>query len=254
MAKTCLFLFLILSLRSFSQDAETFRPDSIKKEIIATKINSSLHVDGILNETEWMQAPISPRFTQIEPYQGAVPNFETSVKVLYNKQFIYFGIFSQDPLGRKAIRATNFQRDFNYMAHDLITLTFDGFNDKRNAMCFASNAFGVQRDYLSFDDLYYDVDWDGLWKVRTTRTDSGWYAEIAIPWQTLRYKKTSDSLQNWGFNMYRNRRLTNEISSFSPFPRVFSASRMEYAGVLKNLQPATAQAKYSCATLCPDFL
>jgi len=147
-----------------------------------------------------------------------------------------------------------FKEILSYMAHDLITLTFDGFNDKRNAMCFASNAFGVQRDYLSFDDLYYDVDWDGLWKVRTTRTDSGWYAEIAIPWQTLRYKKTSDSLQNWGFNMYRNRRLTNEISSFSPFPRVFSASRMEYAGVLKNLQPATAQAKYSCATLCPDFL
>ena len=237
MTKACLFLLLFFSIRTFSQDAEIFKPDSIKKEIIATKINSSLHIDGALNEPEWMQAAVSPRFTQIEPYQGAAPHFETSVKVLYNKQFIYFGIFSKDPLGRKAIRATNFKRDFNYLAHDLITLTFDGFNDKRNAMCFASNAFGVQRDYLSFDDLYYDVDWDGLWKVRTTRTDSGWYAEIALPWQTLRYKKTSDSLQNWGFNLYRNRRLTNEISAFSPFPRVFSASRMDYAGVLKNLQP-----------------
>src|SRR4029078_2660150 len=151
--------------------------------------------------------------------------------------FIYFGIFSRDPLGRKAIRATHFKRDFNYLAHDLVTLTFDGFNDKRNAMCFASNAFGVQRDYLSFDDLYYDVDWDGLWKVRTTRTDSGWYAEVAIPWQTLRYKKTADSIQSWGFNMYRNRRLTNEISAFSPFPRVFSVLRMDYAGEITNLRP-----------------
>jgi len=237
MTKTLLFVFLLLSIRTFSQDAEIFKPDSIKKQIIATKISSSLRIDGMLNEHEWIQAAGSPRFTQIEPLQGSAPNFETSVKVLYNKQFVYFGIFSQDSSGKKAIRATDFKRDFNYMAHDLVTLTFDGFNDKRNAMCFASNAYGVQRDYLSFDDLYYDVDWDGLWKVRTTRTDSGWYAEIAIPWQTLRYKKTSDSLQNWGFNMYRNRRLTNEISSLSPFPRVFSASRMEYAGVLKNLQP-----------------
>ncbi len=236
MTKTLLFPLLISSLRTFSQNAEIFKPDSIRKEIIATKINSSLRVDGMLNEHEWGQTGTSPRFTQIEPYQGALPNFDTYVKVLYNKQFVYFGVFSQDSLGKKAIRATDFKRDFNYLAHDLITLTFDGFNDQRNAMCFASNAYGVQRDYLSFDDLYYDIDWDALWKVRTTRTDSGWYAEIAIPWQTLRYKKT-DSLQNWGLNVYRNRRLTNEITAFSPFPRVFSASRMDYAGVLKNLQP-----------------
>ena len=54
------------------------------------------------------------------------------------------------------------------MAHDHILVTFDAFNDNRNAMCFATNAYGVQRDYLSFDDLYFDIDWDGLWKVRTT--------------------------------------------------------------------------------------
>lgn len=225
------------NVNAFSQSAEIFSPDSIKKELTAVKIETSLHIDGILNEPEWQLPKTSSRFTQIEPYQGAAPGFETFIKVLYNKQFLYFGVFSQDSLGKKAIRATDFKRDFNYLAHDLITLTFDGFNDNRNAMCFATNAYGVQRDYLSFDDLYFDIDWDGLWKVRTARTDSGWYAEIAIPWQTLRYKKTTDSVQNWGFNMYRNRRLTNEISAFSPFPRVFSASRMEYAGLLKNLKP-----------------
>ncbi|MFM8347628.1 MAG: hypothetical protein ACKOAR_06245, partial [Bacteroidota bacterium] len=52
------------------------------------------------------------------------------------------------------------------------------FNDKRNAMAFAVNPYGVQRDLLSFDDTYYDVDWDGVWRVRTTRIDSGWVAEV----------------------------------------------------------------------------
>src|SRR5260221_6344138 len=60
---------------------------------------------------------------------------------------------------------------------------------------------------------------------------------MAIPWKPLRYPQTADSIQNWGFNIYRNRRLTNEISAFSPFPRVFSATHMDYAGVLTNLQP-----------------
>ncbi|HVX52086.1 MAG TPA: DUF5916 domain-containing protein [Chitinophagaceae bacterium] len=220
-----------------AQTADIFKPDSVKKAIEAVSISTSINVDGVLNEPEWQLVEPSPRFTQIEPYQGAAPTVETVVKALYNRQNLYIGVFAKEPLGKKAVRATDFKRDFNFLAHDLVTLTFDGFNDKRNAMCFATNPYGVQRDYLAFDDLYYDVDWDGLWKVRTIRTDSGWYAEIAIPWQTLRYKKTADSVQSWGFNMYRNRRITNEITAFSPFPRVFGASRMEYAGVLKNLQP-----------------
>lgn len=232
-----LLLLCFVSLRTFSQDAEIFKPDSIKKEIDAVKITASLHIDGVLNEPEWTLAKPSPRFTQIEPHQGAAPNFETFIKVLYNKEYLYLGFFSKDSLGKKAIRATNFKRDFDYRQHDLVNVAFNAFNDKRNAMCFATNAYGVQRDYLAFDDLYFDIDWDGLWRVRTTITDSGWYAEIAIPWQTLRYPKTKDSIQNWEMNSYRNRRLTNEITAFSPFPRVFDDARMEYAGVLKNLQP-----------------
>lgn len=99
-------------------------------------------------------------------------------------------------------------------------------------MSFAVNPYGVQRDYLSFDAMYYDIEWDGLWQTRTTRTDSGWVAEIAKPWKTLRYPKTDEEYQNWGFQLYRNRRLTNEITAFSPFPRSFSAARMDYAAVL----------------------
>jgi len=231
------FMLLFVFAKLFAQDADFFQPDSIKKEITALKISGFIHVDGILNEPEWKLAKTSPRFIQVEPYQGKAPGFETEVKVLYNHQYLYVGIFARDSLGKKAIRATDFMRDFDYTRHDLIALSFDGFNDKRNAMSFATNAYGVQRDLLSFDDLYYDIDWDGLWRVRTSRTDSGWVAEIAIPWQTLRYPKTRDSIQNWGFNVYRNRRLTNEITAFSAFPRVFSSLRMDYAGVLKNLQP-----------------
>ena len=238
--KKMLTILLILTAGGseiFSQDIEIFKPDSVKKQIEAVQIFSSLRIDGILNEPEWTKAKPSPRFIQIEPYQGKEPGQETEVKVLFNREYLYFGIFSHDSLGKKAIRATDFKRDFNYTQHDLVSLSFDGFNDKRNAMSLATNAYGAQRDLLSFDDLYYDIDWDGLWRVRTSRTDSGWFAEIAIPWQTLRYPRTSDSIQNWGFNIYRNRRLTNEITAFSNFPRSYSSLRMDYAGILKNLKP-----------------
>ena len=115
----------------------------------------------MMNEAEWKIAAPSPRFIQIEPYQDKPPNYETDVKVLYNRQYLYFGIFAHDFLGKKAIRATNFKRDFDSRGHDLVNLAFHAFNDKRNAMCFATNAYDVQRDFLSFDDLYFDT-WDGL--------------------------------------------------------------------------------------------
>jgi len=196
-----------------------------------------LKVDGVLDEPEWGLANRSAEFVQIEPYQGKAPTFATIVKVLYNQKYLYMGLIAKDPLGKKAIRSTDFIRDFDETKHDLLGLAFDTFNDKRNAMYFATDAYGVQRDLLSFDDLYYDVDWDGLWSVRTTRTDSGWVAEMAIPWKTLRYPKTADSTQSWGFNVFRNRRLTNEISAFSPYPRVFAVTHMDYAGSLTGLQP-----------------
>jgi hypothetical protein len=233
---------LISALTAFSQETDVFPPDSVKKEIRAIPISGSLHIDGLLMEPEWSLAAPSPHFIQIEPAQGKPANFETQVKVLYNRQFLYVGVIAKDSLGKKAIMATDFMRDFDYLRHDLISLAFDGFNDRRNAMSFVTNAYGVQRDLLSFDDLYYDLDWDGLWKVRTNRTDSGWTAEFAIPWKTLRYPKSADSIQSWGFNIYRNRRLTNEISALSEFPRVFTSLRMNYAGRLTNLRPPPPKA------------
>jgi len=229
-----LLIALISAPTAFSQETDVFPPDSVKKEIKAIPISSSLHIDGLLTEPEWSLAAPSPRFIQIEPAQGKPANFETQVKVLYNRQFLYVGVIARDSLGKKAIMATDFMRDFDYLRHDLISLAFDGFNDRRNAMSFVTNAYGVQRDLLSFDDLYYDLDWDGLWKVRTNRTDSGWTAEFAIPWKTLRYPKSADSIRSWGFNIYRNRRLTNEISALSEFPRVFTSLRMNYGSRRKG--------------------
>ena len=131
----------------------------------------------------------------------------------------------------------NFKRDFSAQAHDLFGVVIDGFNDQRNTASFWTNPYGTQRDLLSFDDLLYDNDWDGLWKVRTTRTDSGWVAEMQIPWQTLRYPRSRDSVQTWGINFVRNRRFSNELSAWSPYPRAFSPYRVQYAGLITGLKP-----------------
>jgi hypothetical protein len=129
-----LIVFVSISLNSFSQNADVFQPDSVKKEIDAVQIHNTLEIDGLLNEPEWKLAKPSPRFVEIEPVQGNPPGEETDVKVLYNRQYLYFGIFAHDSLGKKAIRSTDFLRDFDDKSRDLVGIAFDCFNDERNAM------------------------------------------------------------------------------------------------------------------------
>lgn len=222
---------------SMAQDAQIFKPDSIRRKIEAVRIQSNLKVDGLLNDTEWKLAKPYSAFVEVEPFQGNKPKQYTEAKALFNNQFLYISAFCRDSLGKKAIRVIDFKRDFNTRTADYLGFGFDGFNDSRNCMVFTTNPHGVQRDFLSFDATYIDLDWDGLWRVRTSRTDSGWVAEFAVPWKTLRYSRSGDSLQNYGFNMNRSRRMTNENYALSPFPRSFSVLRMDYAGLITNLQP-----------------
>ena len=228
----CLTL-LLFSLKAFTQDI--FLPDSIKKNIEATPINIRLKVDGKLDEAVWNQAKEITDFVQIEPKQKEPANQKTVFKLLYNADYLYVAAIMYEPDGKKALRVPNLQRDFDYNGSDQIGITIDGFNDERNAMVFMANPYGSQRDLLTFDDQVFDTDWDGLWRVRTSRTDTAWIAEFAIPWKTLRYQQNKDN-QTWSINFFRLRRMTNEQTSWSAVPRAFSPSRMQYAGKLTNIQ------------------
>jgi hypothetical protein len=46
-------------------------------------------------------------------------------------------------------------------------------------------------------------------------TDSGWTAELAIPWSSLRYRADGRA---WGLNFYRIARRANETRAWAPWP------------------------------------
>ena len=54
-----------------------------------------------IDEPEWELAAASPHFTQVDPEQGKPALFDTEVKVLFNRQYLYVGFFASDPLGKK---------------------------------------------------------------------------------------------------------------------------------------------------------
>ncbi len=227
-------LFFLFVSHSFSQ--EIFPPDPIKKLVRATKIDGNIKIDGQLNEPEWLLAVPIKDFIEQDPIQGIPAKKKTSVRLLYNKTYLYMGVICYDTVGKNNYRLLNLQRDFSASNADFFAIAIDGYNDERNCVMFGMNPYGAQRDLLSFDDNYYDPDWDGLWTVRTQRTDTAWIAEVAIPWKTLRYKNIADSLQTWGLSFGRTARGSNEISGWPAFPRAFGGLRMPYAGKLVDIQ------------------
>jgi len=196
-------IFILFSLSLNSQ--VLFAPNSQKLEITAQSTDTPIRIDGQLNEVAWQTADSISDFIQIEPNQGIPTQFSTSVKILSNSETFAVGI--------------------------------DGFLDERNTITLAVNPYGSQKDYLSFDDTFFDSDWNGLWKVRTSITDLGWYAEFRIPWKTIRYAISEKDSEQWGINFVRRQRKSNEIAAWSPYPRSFGFNRAEYFGILKGFKP-----------------
>ncbi len=228
-----LFVFSLQKTCSlYSQDI--FPPPSETKKIKASYTSESISIDGNLQESSWQNASVAQGFRQVEPYQGEAPAFDTEVRLLYDADNLYIGAYCRDTADERGLRVPNMQRDFDASANDLFGITIDAFNDKRNCLAFLVTPFGAQRDVQVFDDLLFDNDWDAIWRVRTSFSDSGWFAEIAIPWASLRYR---DSSTQWGINFLRVIRHINQITAWSLYPRAYSVYRMTYAGELNGIQP-----------------
>lgn len=252
MKKISTVIFILITLYANAQDTLNFPPPLVAPVIYATETNETINLDGKLNEAIWQQAPIIKDFFRIEPRQGGKYFYATEVKILFDKKNIYFGVFCKDSMGKKGVRVQDLRRDFAFGENDIFFLQLDPQNLKRFCASFQTTPYGNQRDLQVFDDSYKDNEWDALWKVRTTITDSGWYAEFAIPFKTLRYEKplVADSV-SWGLTFSRLARRDYEQTVYPAVPQSFSPYRMEYAAQLKGLKlpPASANIRVQPYTL-----
>jgi hypothetical protein len=79
-----------------------------------------------------------------------------------------------------------------------------------------------------------NANWDGIWDVKARIAEDGWYAEIRIPFRTLKF--TPEDEQTWGVNFQRRLRRLNENSHWAPLRRIHQVSRVSMAGTLEGLR------------------
>jgi len=213
--------------------AQRSSPDQLR----GLRTESPVEVDGILDETVWREAPRISNFTQRELKENSPATERTEVAVVYNDTEMYIGVWCYDAQPSRII-AQKMKWDFDYGTEDNFEIVLDTYADKRNAYFFVINPNASQADALILDNgQKVNSDWNGVWYAAASRTDKGWFAEIKIPFSTLKFSAAAEPI--WGINFERNIRHKREQVLWQGWSRDSNIQQVSRAGTLVGLRDLT---------------
>ncbi|WP_372767610.1 DUF5916 domain-containing protein [Pseudoalteromonas sp.] len=167
------------------------------------RINSSITLDGVLDETHWKDATFIDLEWEVEPVEGVAAKVKTHAWLYEDGKQLYVAFKAYDP-NPKNIRASLRDRD-DLWSDDNVILMIDTFNDERTGYQFYVNALGAQADarMTDYGSWQEDPSWDAIWDAKTQITNDGYTVEMIIPFTAVRFPLL-DGVQTWGLSLYRN--------------------------------------------------
>ncbi len=207
--------------------------DADQKVVTAVWTETPIELDGQLDDPQWSLATPATGFTQNSPRDLEPATDRTVVRVLFDENNLYFGVYCyQDP---DRIVISDLGRDFGVTENDVFGIGVDTRYDQRNGFVFFTNPGEAKEDaQISSDGLEFTRDWDGIWDVVTQVQKDGWTAEIVIPFKTVGYN--SQDYPILGINFKRRIRHKNEDAHWSYIPRRFLLSRFSLEGRMEGLR------------------
>ena len=222
------------------------------KEARATPVASPPTIDGRLDDGAWQAAEVLGGFVQREPVDGRPVSERTEVRMVYDADALYVAawMFDSDP-SRIVVGQT--LRDASVNDSDAFMMVVDTYLDRQNGFVFGTTPAGIEYDGQVANEGQggggggrgrfqrgsgggFNLNWDGSWEVATATDAQGWYAEMRIPFSTLRYG--DGGAQTWGLNFERTIRRKNEQSVWAPIPRQFNLYRLSLAGTVSLEAPS----------------
>ena len=185
----------------------------------ATRTPTPPSIDGRLDDAVWDQAPTIADFFQRDPIEGAPPTEQTQVRILFDDDHLYFALRCFDSEADRLV-ANQMRRDAELDENDNIQIILDPYNDRRSGFYFSTNPLGARQDLLLTDEgRTRNQAWDSVWQSRTHIDSLGWSAEVAIPFDQVRYPDSDQAV--WGINIGRAIRRKNEEVFLVPPPQSY---------------------------------
>jgi len=200
-----------------------------------TRARAPVRLDGVFDDEAWQGVQVETEFFQTEPGRGVPPVDRTEFRLVYDDDNIYIAarMHQSGP-----IITSGLQRDFTPPGDgDVIAFMFDPFDTDRDGFFFQTNPDGAKRDQQTSGGIRSN-EWDGVYDVATNIDDAGWSSEFAIPFKTLRFDESNPD-QQWGFNVMRLTRYSNEWSMWTPARRPYNIFNVFIAGRMHGFEGLT---------------
>jgi hypothetical protein len=210
--------------------SDTFNKDFVYN---VKKAKGAIHLDGVVDETDWHEAQKATPFFLVLPIDTGYPKQQSEVMLTYDNKALYMAFIFYDTIPGKRIMES-FRRDFIFGNNDNFLSFFDTFLDQTNGFSFGISASGAKWDGTMSNGSSINLDWDAKWESETRHYDDRWVCEMRIPFKSIRYPSGG---QRWNVNFSRLDLKTNEKSSWAPVPRQFPTASLAYTGVMKFDEP-----------------
>jgi len=165
--------------------------------LVSTISAQKIVIDGAIDESKWQDAVEFNNFKTLKPNIGFEASEKTRVLITNDSLNLYFAIFCYDSEPNK-IMANLTNRD-NLNNDDSFTIEIDINGGSNSNIFFRSNPLGIQEDGVINQSEEDDLNPDKIWHSKGIITDAGYQIEIAIPFQTLRFKWKSEVDIKMGF-------------------------------------------------------
>ncbi|MFO7933396.1 MAG: carbohydrate binding family 9 domain-containing protein [Bacteroidales bacterium] len=222
MTKYVITLSLLIHMATVcsGQDSDILNTD---EPIKFQRINSPVKLDGMSDEIAW-EGIVSLPMLMRAPNSGNEPSERTEILIGYDDDYIYAAgrFYDSEP---SKIQATSLKRDGGWTwSTDAMSIIFDTFND--NAVDFLTTPAGTRTDVNILNDgvgvPYRNANpsWNAFWDAATLSNDEGWFAEVRIPFSSLRFEE-KDGNTVMGLIAYRLLPRKGEFSTFPLIPEKY---------------------------------
>ena len=191
------------------------------------RLQGPIQLDGLSDEAAWQAIEPLP-LTLYQPIFGGTPTERTEIRIAYDDDYLYASgrFYDSEPSG---IRGNALERDGSSSGDDRFALILDTFNDNEAALGFITTPAGIRIDFTISRDaeifrssrssrssrggLPGNISWNTFWDVAVDRNEEGWFAELRIPFSSLRFQD-NDGRVVMGFITSRYIARKNETISY----------------------------------------
>ena len=182
---------------------------------MAWKKMGKIVIDGKMDENAWKNAPVNGPLVPLKK-DDAGPvgkKYQTTYKVLYDDQGVYFGIRANEPDIVRLRKNSPKKLDAAVWSDDDLEVFIDTNRDRMEYYQFAVNPAGVK------SDLYFieagntgKSGYNPKWEVGTFIGEDFYSVEIFIPFAALHNQPLRAGRQDWLISICRQRLAGKEFA------------------------------------------